>query len=135
MIRLVREAINAASLMEELGSPRAGAVVTFDGRVRDHSHGKSVTHLFYEAYEPMARSELETIEAEARASWPLEEVVIVHRLGRMEIGESSVFIAVSCAHRAEAFEACRHIIDRIKVTVPIWKKEFSADGEAWVEGP
>lgn len=135
MIRLVETAIDPTSVIESVRTPKAGAVVTFDGRVRESSQGRNVTHLIYESYGSMALQELKKLEAEARARWPLEAVAIVHRLGRLEIEETSVFIAVSSAHRADAFAACRYLIDSIKRTVPIWKKEHFEDGSVWVEGP
>lgn len=134
MVRLVHEPIDVVEALAGVVSERAGAVVTFDGRVRDHAEGRRVKSLYYEAYEPMALSEMRRLCAEASSRWPLEGLAVVHRLGHLEIGESSVFIAVSCSHRADAFEACRFVIDRIKETVPIWKKEFWDDGSAWVEG-
>lgn len=135
MVRLTRERIRPEELMAAVASPRAGAVATFDGRVRNHAEGRRVRSLYYEAYEPMALQEMESICQEACRRWPLEGVAAVHRLGTLEIGESSVFIAVSSAHRADAFEACRFIIDRVKQSVPIWKKEFWDEGSGWVEPP
>ena len=114
--------------------PGAGGICTFTGIVRDNSRGRSVTHLEYEAYAEMAESEIRTITAEIGERWPEARVAIAHRTGRLEIGEASVVVAVSCPHRAEAFEACRHGIDRLKESVPIWKKEFATDGESWIEG-
>ena len=134
MIRIVEEAIDREEVIESVSSPGAGAVVTFDGTVRDNARGKEVTHLFYEAHPEMAVKEMEKIRSRAGDKWPLEAVSIVHRIGRMEIGESSVFIAVSSPHRKDAFDACRFIIDTLKTTVPIWKKEHYRDGEVWVEG-
>ncbi len=135
MIRLTDAPIDPAPLMETVRSPKAGAIATFDGRVRDTSDGRSVTHLVYEAYESMALLELDKLVRCARDQWALEGVSIVHRIGRLEIEETSVFIAVSAAHRADAFAACRYLIDSIKQTVPIWKKEYFRDGSVWVEGP
>ncbi|MEJ2077862.1 MAG: molybdenum cofactor biosynthesis protein MoaE [Acidobacteriota bacterium] len=135
MIRLTDAPIDPAPLMETVRSPKAGAIATFDGRVRDTSDGRSVTHLVYEAYESMALLELDKLVRSARDQWALEGVSIVHRIGRLEIEETSVFIAVSAAHRADAFAACRYLIDSIKQTVPIWKKEYFRDGSVWVEGP
>jgi molybdopterin synthase catalytic subunit len=116
-------------------SPAAGALCLFVGVVRDHNAGRAVRFLEYEAYEEMARREMERLEAEARARWPVTEVHIAHRLGRLEIGEASVAVAVASPHRAQAFEACRHLIDTLKATVPIWKKEHFEGGAVWVEGP
>ena len=134
MIEIVTSPIDPKQVVEAVSSPAAGAVVTFDGTIRNHARGKPVTHLFYEAYAPMALKELKKIQREAMRRWPLQKMALVHRLGRMEIGESSVFIAVSAAHRADAFEACRFAIDTLKTNVPIWKKEFYEDGEVWIEG-
>ncbi|MFZ0430063.1 MAG: molybdenum cofactor biosynthesis protein MoaE [Acidobacteriota bacterium] len=135
MITLTEDPLRPAELIEAVRSRGAGAVVTFDGRVRNLSEDRTVTHLIYEAYASMALQELKKLEAAACSRWPLEAISIAHRLGRLEIEESSVFIAVSAAHRADAFEACRFLIDAIKRDVPIWKKEYFEDGEVWVEGP
>ena len=135
VIELTRDPIPASKILAAVASERAGAVVTFDGRVRNHSRGRDVLHLHYEAYPEMALREMEKIAEEARRRWNLEGIALAHRLGRLEIGESSVFIAVSSPHRNEAFEACRFVIDTLKRTVPIWKKEYFEGGEVWVEGP
>ena len=134
MIRIVEGRIDREEIVKAVSSPESGAIVTFDGTVRNHSRGKPVTHLYYEAFPEMATQELEKIRAEAMGRWPLNGMAIVHRVGRMEIDESSVFIAVSAAHRQDAFEACRFAIDTLKTTVPIWKKEHYQDGEVWIEG-
>lgn len=134
MIKLVETRIDPQEALSAVASPRAGAVVTFDGCVRNHSQGKQVEYLVYETYAEMALTELGVIRDKVLAEFPVEKIAVLHRVGRMEIGESSVFIAVSSAHRADAFAACRAIIDRIKETVPIWKKEFFTDGAVWVEG-
>lgn len=134
MIRIVESAIDREKLVQSVSSSGSGAIVTFDGTVRDNAREKPVTHLYYEAFPEMALKELEKIRAEAMRCWPLNDMAIVHRVGRMEIGESSVVIAVSSAHRQAAFEACRWAIDTLKTTVPIWKKEHYQDGEVWVEG-
>jgi len=130
VIVLSREPIDVAAL----GAPAAqdGAACTFVGVVRDHNAGRAVTHLEYEAFEEMALPLLQEIAAEARRRWPVTDVRIVHRLGRLEIGEASVAVAVASPHRAEAFEACRYAIDTLKQTVPVWKKEHFEDGEVWV---
>jgi MoaE-MoaD fusion protein len=114
--------------------PSAGGICTFTGVVRDNSLGRSVTHLEYEAYAEMAEAEIRRITDEIGGRWPDARVAVAHRTGRLQIGEASVVVAVSCPHRAEAFEACRYGIDRLKESVPIWKKEFAADGESWIEG-
>ena len=112
-----------------------GALCLFVGVVRNSNRGRSVTHLEYEAYEEMAREEMARIEAEVRSRWPVTDVRLVHRLGRLGVGEASVAVAVASPHRAEAFAACRHAIDTLKSRVPIWKKEHYTDGSAWIEDP
>jgi molybdopterin synthase catalytic subunit len=133
MIKIVTGPIDHQRILESVESPEAGAVVLFDGMVRNHARGRKVSHLFYESYVPMALKELEKICAKASDKWPIRAISIIHRVGRIEIGESSVLIAVSSAHRSDAFEACRFAIDRLKMTVPIWKKEYYEDGEVWIE--
>jgi molybdopterin synthase catalytic subunit len=133
MIRLTHDAIDHFALTEMVRRPQCGGVVTFLGTVRDLTDGKVTTALDYEAYPGMAEKKLAEIEADVRQRWPLGDVVMVHRLGRLEVGEVSVAVAVSCPHRAEAFEACRYAIDRLKELVPIWKRENWADGSTqWV---
>jgi molybdopterin synthase catalytic subunit len=112
-----------------------GALCLFVGVVRDHHHGRRVLRLEYEAYEEMALPLLQRIEDEARQRFPVAAVRIVHRLGPLEVGEASVAVAVTAAHREEAFAACRWAIDTVKATVPIWKKEYGEDGAVWMEGP
>jgi molybdopterin synthase catalytic subunit len=112
----------------------AGAICTFIGIVRDSSRGRSVTHLEYEAYAEMATAEMRKISGEIEERWPEARVAMSHRTGRLEIGEASVVVSVSCPHRAEAIDACRWGIDRLKESVPIWKKEHATDGTYWVEG-
>ena len=121
--------------MAALGAPAAadGAACTFVGVVRDHNRGRAVVRLEYEAYEEMALPLMEEIAAEAKRRFRVTAVSIVHRLGRMEIGEPSVAVAAFAPHRADAFAACRYAIDALKATVPIWKKEFYADGAVWLE--
>jgi molybdopterin synthase catalytic subunit len=133
VVTLVREPIALGPLQRT--AAHDGALALFVGVVRNEHAGRSVLHLEYEAYESMALSEMQAIEREARRSWPITEIRIVHRLGRMEIGEASVAVAVASPHRREAFEACRFAIDTLKKTVPIWKKEFYADGAVWLDGP
>jgi molybdopterin synthase catalytic subunit len=133
MIQLTRDPIDHQKLTEAVRRPHCGAVVTFLGTVRDLTEGQVTTALDYEAYPPMAEKKLAEIEADTRSRWPVGELLMVHRLGRLAVGEVSVAVAVSCPHRAQAFEACRHAIDRLKELVPIWKKENWADGRAeWV---
>ncbi len=131
--KLIEMPIVPREILRSVASSKAGAIVTFDGVVRDHARGKQVTHLFYEAYPGMALKELEKLRQETLERFSVLQVVVVHRIGRLEIGESSVFIAVSSSHRADAFEACRYLIDRLKTTIPIWKKECYEDGEVWIE--
>ncbi len=120
-------------LLAAVRSPGCGGIVTFIGVVRDHSRGQSIEHLEYEAYEPMAEAEMQRIAGEVRARWPGARIALTHRVGRLEIGEAAVMIAVAAPHRAEAFEACRYAIDTLKQSVPIWKKEFGTEGTSWVE--
>ena len=131
---LTRDAIDAAAINRDLRAAEDGAVVTFDGCVRNHSHGRHTLYLDYEAYESMALAKMKDIAAEIHAKFPIHRVAIAHRLGRLEIGETSVFIAVSSSHREAAFEACRFAIDTLKRTVPIWKKEYFEDGAVWADG-
>jgi len=131
-VRLVREPIDVAALPAT--TPADGALCLFVGVVRDHNEGRRVLRLEYEAYEEMALPLMEKIAAEARSRWRVSEVRIVHRLGRLEVGDASVAVAVTSAHRGEAFAACRYAIDALKASVPIWKKEFYADGEVWLGG-
>jgi molybdopterin synthase catalytic subunit len=132
MVRLTREPIDLAALLA--ASPADGAICLFVGVVRNENGGRRVRHLEYEAYEDMALPLMEQIAAEAGRRWPVSEVRIVHRLGRLEIGEPSVAVAVASPHRPEAFAACRFAIDTLKATVPIWKKEVYEDGAVWLEG-
>lgn len=134
MIALVQEEIRPPELIQQIIVPEAGALVTFDGVVRNHARGRKVRFLKYESYGSMAKREMEKIRTRALERWPLTGLLIVHRLGRLHIGESSVFIAVSAPHRGDAFDACRYSIDTLKQTVPIWKKEYYDDGEVWIEG-
>ncbi len=132
LIELTDRPIPVDRLLREVADPRAGAVVLFLGVVRDNARGRRVKHLTYEAYEALARRQCEQIAGAIHERWPVTRVAIVHRTGRLEIGEASVAIAVSAPHRAEAFEAGRFAIDTLKQTVPIWKKEVWEGGEAWV---
>ena len=133
-VMLVRERIDAAAVAERLKRPEDGAAVIFDGVVRDNTRGRRTLYLDYEAYEPMALQQMESLAAQARERFAIRAASIVHRLGRLEIGETSVLIVVAAAHRGAAFEACRWIIDTLKKTVPIWKKEYFEDGAVWADG-
>ncbi|WP_029630595.1 molybdenum cofactor biosynthesis protein MoaE [Zavarzinella formosa] len=133
MILLTPNPISHAELTEAVRSPHCGAVVTFLGTVRDITDEAVTVALDYEAHGPMAEDKMRQIEAETRERWPVGEFHMVHRLGHLEVGEISVGVAVSCPHRAQAFEACRHAIDRLKELVPIWKQEHWRDGSTeWV---
>lgn len=133
-VELSREPIATQRVVDALKTPSDGAVVVFEGIVRNHSGGRETLYLDYEAYRPMALEKMRAIVADLQMRYPVSRVTIVHRLGRLQIGETSVLIAVCSAHRAAAFEACRHAIESLKRTVPIWKKEYFADGAVWVEG-
>ena len=130
---IVTTVIDEREVIQRAASPAAGAISTFHGVVRDNSLGRKVLYLDYEAYPPMALKEMEKIEVEIRQKWKIEKIAISHRIGRCEVGEASVLIAVSSPHRREAIEACHYAIDRLKQTVPIWKKEFWEGGEVWIE--
>jgi len=122
--------IDARVLRAALESASAGAAVTFEGTVRDHNEGRAVRRLAYQAYDTLAASEGERIVAEAKARFAIEHALCVHRVGELAIGDVAVWVGVSAAHRGAAFEAARYVIDETKKRVPIWKKEFYADGES-----
>lgn len=133
MVRLTPDPIDHATLTEAVRRPGCGAVVTFLGTVRDLTGDEITTALEYEAYPPMAERKMAEIANELRTRWPVGEVALVHRVGRLEVGEVSVAVAVSAPHRPAAFEACRYAIDRLKEVVPIWKKDLGTAGKAeWV---
>ena len=133
MVRLTREPIDFHALTETVRDPHCGAVVLFLGTVRDLTGEQVTVYLDYDAYAPMAEKKLAEIEADVRRRWPVGGVAMVHRLGRLAVGEVSVAVAVSCPHRAEAFDACRFAVDALKELVPIWKKENAPDGTGeWV---
>jgi molybdopterin synthase catalytic subunit len=132
---ITREPIDKAGFEQRLLSGGAGAIVTFDGIVRNQTKGRRVLSLEYDAYPPMAVKEMRRVGEEMRERWPeIERIGIIHRFGVLSISESSVVIVVSSPHRRIAFEACHYAIDRVKQIVPVWKKEIFEDGEAWVEG-
>jgi molybdopterin synthase catalytic subunit len=126
--------LDPVSVISSVEREGHGAVAAFLGLVRDHNQGRRVTHLVYEAYEPLAIKALDRIVHEAAARWPSAAVAVHHRIGRLEIGEASVVIAAASAHRADAFAACRYAIERVKQIVPIWKHEYFEGGDAWIEG-
>jgi molybdopterin converting factor subunit 1 len=134
IFRIVREPINKAEIVESLKAPEDGALVVFDGFVRNNFKGQQTLYLEYEAYENMAWAKMREIGGQLREKFAIHRIAIVHRLGRLEIGETSVLIAVASAHRAAAFDACRFAIDTLKRTVPIWKKEYFVGGAVWAEG-
>jgi molybdopterin synthase catalytic subunit len=134
IFQLVREPIDMAALARHVRAPEDGAIVTFDGFVRHQSHDRATLYLDYEAYESMALAKMREIGVQLREKYRIHRFAMVHRLGRLEVGETSVFIAVSAAHRAAAFDACRFAIDTLKRTVPIWKKEYFEDGAVWADG-
>jgi molybdopterin synthase catalytic subunit len=131
---ITRDPIAVFDLANQLRAAKDGAVVTFEGMVRNHSRGNSTLYLEYEAYEPMAIRKMEELGFEAKQKFAIASIGMIHRLGRLEIGETSVAIIVTAEHRRPAFEACQYAIDRLKQIVPIWKKEYFADGAVWAEG-
>jgi molybdopterin synthase catalytic subunit len=132
--RLQRELIDTSELLDQIKEDEDGAVCLFDGIVRNHSRNRRTLYLEYEAYPAMALAGMETLAQEALEGFPIRDVRIAHRVGRLEIGESSVVIVVASAHRAAAFDACRWLIDSLKRTVPVWKKEFFEGGAIWADG-
>ena len=133
MIQIVDKNIDVVELLASVSVPEAGGIDMFLGTTRNHSKGKKVVRLEYEAYSPMALRMMSEIESEIRKRWNIQKISIVHRIGAVPVMAASVAIAVSAAHRKEAFEACRYAIDELKKRVPIWKKEIFEDGEVWVE--
>ncbi len=135
MFEIVHDILDVRTLAQQVASESDGAIVTFSGIVRGTNQGKKVLFLEYEAYPEMAIKMLGRIGDEIRATWGLESLRIQHRVGRLNVGETSVVIVVSSPHRDDAFAACQYAINRLKRIVPIWKKEVFEDGEVWVEGP
>ena len=133
-VQLTHAPLESERAVAGLKAGSDGAVVVFDGIVRNNTRGRETRYLLYEAYEAMALDQMRALVREARERFPVRECLLHHRLGRLEIGETSVLIAVASAHRGAAFDACRWIIDTLKKTVPIWKKEFFADGAVWADG-
>ena len=134
MERITTDPIDPLSVSAEVTHRGAGAVLTFAGVVRDHHQGRDVTGIDYHGYRPMAEKEIQRLEEEIRTRWADVQVRIVHRLGQLDVGETSVFIAVSSPHRDEGFRALRYAIDTLKERLPVWKREQYPDGEAWIEG-
>jgi molybdopterin synthase catalytic subunit len=131
---IVRERIDTSAILERIKKPEDGAAAVFEGVVRNNTRGRQTLYLDYQAYEEMALKQMEALAQQALEQFAVREVALVHRLGRLEIGETSVLIAVASAHRGPAFEACRWLIDTLKKTVPIWKKEYFVDGAVWADG-
>jgi molybdopterin synthase catalytic subunit len=134
LVQIVKEPIQPETIVNAVKSGSDGAVCVFDGIVRDNTRGRATLHLDYEAYEEMALKQMRALRKEAIARFGVREIAIVHRLGRLFVGETSVLIAVASAHRGAAFDACRYVIDTLKKTVPIWKREQFADGAVWADG-
>ncbi len=134
IIELTREAIDAAGVVAAAKRGEDGAVVVFDGIVRNHTRNRQTLYLDYEAYEEMALKQMDQLSRDAIARFGVRHITLVHRLGRLNVSETSVLIVVASAHRAQAFDACRWLIDTLKKTVPIWKKETFADGAVWADG-
>jgi molybdopterin synthase catalytic subunit len=130
----VETTIDTAAVMAEVKAGADGAVCCFDGIVRNNTRGRQTLYLVYDAYREMALEQMRALADEAVAKFGVRDVALLHRLGRLEIGETSVLIAVASAHRGAAFEACRWLIDTLKKTVPIWKKEYFVDGAVWADG-
>jgi MoaE-MoaD fusion protein len=134
LFELTDQPLDSRRLEATVARAGAGAICTFTGVVRDNSRGRQTTRLEYEAYPAMAESQMRSIAGEIAERWPEARVAMAHRTGVLEIGEASVVVSVSCPHRGDAIAACKWGIDRLKETVPVWKKEFFADGEVWIEG-
>jgi molybdopterin synthase catalytic subunit len=134
LISITREPLDRRALIEAVSHPSVGGIVVFEGVVRDNARGKQVRYLEYDVYPEMAIQQIRAIVTQAQQRWGIERVAVAHRVGRLEIGEASVIVVVATPHRGEAFEACRYIIDALKTSVPIWKKEVASNGEEWVEG-
>lgn len=134
LFEVTSEPLDARRVEKAVAHARAGAICTFTGIVRDSSRGRTVTHLEYEAFAEMATAEMRKIADEIAEKWPEARVAMVHRTGRLDIGEASVVVSVSAPHREDAIAACKWGIDRLKESVPIWKKEHAADGTYWIEG-
>lgn len=135
LFEITTEPISIDEVSRRVSNPAVGAVVSFSGIVRGTNAGRKVRYLEYETYSEMAELTLAQVADEIKEKWPIEEVAIVHRVGRQEIGETSVVVAIASGHRDGPFEAGRYAIDRIKEIVPIWKKEYFQGGETWIEGP
>ena len=134
MISVTKDDFSADEIVEKIKQYYTGGVVTFRGVVRGESKGKEIERMTIEVYEEMAMKQLETIREEALEKFDVQEVAVTHRYGDLNVSDNIVFIGVAAAHRADAFQACMYVIDELKTRVPIWKKEYTPDGEVWVEG-
>lgn len=134
LFEVTADPLDPQRLVDHVRRDEAGAVALFYGVVRDHNMGRKVDHLEYDAYPEMATKVMRQIADEIKERWPVTDIAIQHRTGRLEIGETSLLVAVSSPHRREAFEACHALVDRFKEVVPIWKKEVWEGGEEWIEG-
>ena len=135
MIELTHDVLDPERVTATVCKDANGAVVTFLGTTRDVTAKRKVLYLEYEAYQPMAEAKLGEIVEEIRQKWPIQDISVAHRLGRLEIGDISLVVAIGSPHREAAFQACGYVVDRIKQTVPIWKKEYFEGGEVWIESP
>lgn len=135
LIAVTDQVLDPTRAISAVESPRAGAIGVFLGVVRDNNLGRQVSHLVYDAYPAMAEKVMRELAEEAKAKFGLEDCAVLHRTGRLAIGETSLLIAVSCGHRAESFEGGHWLVNQVKKKVPVWKKEVWSDGEEWVEGP
>lgn len=133
MIEIWETPLSLDTVITHVSADHVGAISTFSGIVRNHNLGRSVSHLEYECYAPMAIKEMQQIRETALSRWQLHDIAMVHRVGRLEIGESAIVIAVASAHREDGLVALKYTIDTLKATVPIWKKEYWADGSMWLE--
>lgn len=131
---IVHQPIDTDCILQKLKQPEDGAALVFEGVVRNHTRGRKTLYLDYEAYEEMALKQMNALAEQACSQFQIRDVALIHRLGRLQIGETSVLIVVASAHRAAAFEACRWLIDTLKKSVPIWKKEYFEDGAVWADG-
>jgi molybdopterin synthase catalytic subunit len=135
LIRVTPDELDTVEAIQAVGSPAAGAINVFLGVVRDNNLGRKVQYLEYDAYPSMAEKVMRELAEEAKERFGLEDCAVLHRTGRLEIGEASLLIAVSCGHRSASFEAGHWLVNEVKKKVPVWKKEVWEDGEAWIEGP
>jgi molybdopterin synthase catalytic subunit len=134
LFEVTPEPLDPTRLVESVRRDESGAVALFYGVVRNHNRGRRVLYLEYDAYPEMATKVMRQTAEEIKGRFPVDDIAVQHRIGRLEIGETSLLVAVSSAHRREAFEACRALVDRLKEVVPIWKKEVWEGGEEWIEG-